>query len=157
MHAWGPQLNATRCCQGAVTERGGSKEALQGAGAEPWSMVVAATLAQHAPKPWARPARGYWRTAEENRRRLRRPPRAKPLGPGREPPPKPWENRGPKTPKPQVIAVHADDPEFKHFTDISQLPSHRLAEIKRFFEDYKKVRSQIISDQIGSDRIADRV
>ncbi|KAI8467331.1 MAG: inorganic pyrophosphatase [Monoraphidium minutum] len=38
----------------------------------------------------------------------------------------------------KVIAVHADDPEFKHFTDISQLPTHRLAEIRRFFEDYKK-------------------
>ena len=38
----------------------------------------------------------------------------------------------------KVIAVHADDPEFKGFTDISQLPPHRLAEIKRFFEDYKK-------------------
>ena len=38
----------------------------------------------------------------------------------------------------QVIAVHADDPEFKHFEDISELPAHRLAEIRRFFEDYKK-------------------
>lgn len=31
----------------------------------------------------------------------------------------------------KVIAVHADDPEFKHFTDVNQLPPHRLAEIKR--------------------------
>jgi inorganic pyrophosphatase len=38
----------------------------------------------------------------------------------------------------KIIAVHADDPEFKHFTDVHQLPPHRLAEIKRFFEDYKK-------------------
>jgi inorganic pyrophosphatase len=59
----------------------------------------------------------------------------------------------------KIIAVHADDPEFRGFTDISQLPKHRLAEIKRcdclpwhlltsrwltphpflrFFEDYKK-------------------
>ncbi|WIA09108.1 hypothetical protein OEZ86_011695 [Tetradesmus obliquus] len=38
----------------------------------------------------------------------------------------------------KLIAVHADDPEYKSFTDISQLPSHRLAEIRRFFEDYKK-------------------
>jgi hypothetical protein len=28
-------------------------------------------------------------------------------------------------------AVHADDPEFKGFDDISQLPVHRLAEIRR--------------------------
>lgn len=32
----------------------------------------------------------------------------------------------------KLIAVHADDPEFKGFTDISQLPPHRLAEIKRY-------------------------
>lgn len=38
----------------------------------------------------------------------------------------------------KLIAVHADDPEFKHFSDISQLPPHRLNEIRRFFEDYKK-------------------
>ncbi len=31
----------------------------------------------------------------------------------------------------KVIAVHADDPEFKGFSDIKQLPPHRLAEIKR--------------------------
>ncbi|CAL5224621.1 g7337 [Coccomyxa viridis] len=38
----------------------------------------------------------------------------------------------------KIIAVHADDPEFKGYDDISQLPKHRLAEIRRFFEDYKK-------------------
>lgn len=38
----------------------------------------------------------------------------------------------------KIIAVHADDPEYKGFSDISQLPPHRLNEIKRFFEDYKK-------------------
>lgn len=32
----------------------------------------------------------------------------------------------------KLIAVHADDPEFKHFTDISQLPPHRLNEIRRW-------------------------
>jgi hypothetical protein len=31
----------------------------------------------------------------------------------------------------KLIAVHADDPEFKHFSDISQLPPHRLNEIRR--------------------------
>ncbi|PPE02195.1 hypothetical protein GOBAR_DD00793 [Gossypium barbadense] len=38
----------------------------------------------------------------------------------------------------KIIAVCADDPEFRHYTDIKQLPPHRLAEIRRFFEDYKK-------------------
>ena len=31
----------------------------------------------------------------------------------------------------KVIAVHADDPEFRGFNDISELPKHRLAEIRR--------------------------
>ncbi|KAL5732160.1 inorganic diphosphatase [Ranunculus cassubicifolius] len=38
----------------------------------------------------------------------------------------------------KIIAVCADDPEYRHYSDISQLPPHRLLEIKRFFEDYKK-------------------
>ncbi|TMW83543.1 soluble inorganic pyrophosphatase PPA1 [Solanum lycopersicum] len=38
----------------------------------------------------------------------------------------------------KIIAVCADDPEYRHYTDIKQLPPHRLAEIRRFFEDYKK-------------------
>lgn len=38
----------------------------------------------------------------------------------------------------KLIAVHADDPEYRHFNDISELPKHRILEIRRFFEDYKK-------------------
>ncbi|XP_073103611.1 soluble inorganic pyrophosphatase isoform X6 [Elaeis guineensis] len=38
----------------------------------------------------------------------------------------------------KIIAVCADDPEFRHYKDIKDLPPHRLAEIRRFFEDYKK-------------------
>ncbi|KAJ6907233.1 hypothetical protein NC651_017811 [Populus alba x Populus x berolinensis] len=38
----------------------------------------------------------------------------------------------------KIIAVCADDPEFVHYKDIKELPPHRLAEIRRFFEDYKK-------------------
>ena len=32
----------------------------------------------------------------------------------------------------KVIAVHADDPEFRDYDDINQLPKHRLAEIRRY-------------------------
>ncbi|THU53626.1 hypothetical protein C4D60_Mb10t16420 [Musa balbisiana] len=38
----------------------------------------------------------------------------------------------------KIIAVCADDPEYMHYNDIKELPPHRLAEIRRFFEDYKK-------------------
>nr|KJB07128.1 hypothetical protein B456_001G150500 [Gossypium raimondii] len=38
----------------------------------------------------------------------------------------------------KIIAVCVDDPEYKHYTDIKDLPPHRLTEIRRFFEDYKK-------------------
>eukprot|EP00250_Pteridium_aquilinum_P035558 c9656_g1_i1 orf=817-1437(-) len=38
----------------------------------------------------------------------------------------------------KIIAVCADDPEFVHYSDIKELPPHRLQEIRRFFEDYKK-------------------
>lgn len=35
----------------------------------------------------------------------------------------------------KIIAVCADDPEYKHYMDIKELPPHRLSEIRRFFED----------------------
>ncbi|CAN6568443.1 hypothetical protein ACFX13_001032 [Malus domestica] len=38
----------------------------------------------------------------------------------------------------KIIAVCADDPAYNHYTDIKELPPHRLTEIRRFFEDYKK-------------------
>ncbi|KAK3413905.1 hypothetical protein EUGRSUZ_I02418 [Eucalyptus grandis] len=45
----------------------------------------------------------------------------------------------------KIIAVCADDPEFRHYTDIKQLPPHRLAEIRRFFEDYKKNENKVVN------------
>ncbi|KAE9595847.1 putative inorganic diphosphatase [Lupinus albus] len=38
----------------------------------------------------------------------------------------------------KIIAVCADDPEYRHYTDLKELPPHRLMEIRRFFEDYKR-------------------
>jgi len=35
----------------------------------------------------------------------------------------------------KIIAVCADDPEYKHFTDYRELAPHRISEIRRFFED----------------------
>ena len=31
----------------------------------------------------------------------------------------------------KIIAVHADDPEFRGYNDIKELPKHRLMEIRR--------------------------
>lgn len=51
----------------------------------------------------------------------------------------------------KIIAVCADDPEFRHYTDIKEIPPHRLAEIRRFFEDcihlkciYTKIHIQFV-------------
>ncbi|KAL5207487.1 hypothetical protein ABZP36_031922 [Zizania latifolia] len=38
----------------------------------------------------------------------------------------------------KIIAVCADDPEYRHYKDINEIPPHRLQEIRCFFEDYKK-------------------
>ena len=37
----------------------------------------------------------------------------------------------------KIIAVHVDDPEYADYSDVSEMPSHRMRELKRFFEDYK--------------------
>ena len=37
----------------------------------------------------------------------------------------------------KIIAVHADDPEYRDYRDISELPEYRLKSVRRFFEDYK--------------------
>jgi len=44
----------------------------------------------------------------------------------------------------KIIAVHADDPEYRHYRDISELPEHRLMAIQRFFEDYKALEDKKI-------------
>lgn len=44
----------------------------------------------------------------------------------------------------KVIAVHMDDPEFSHLSSMEDLPPHRLREIQRFFEDYKKLENKVV-------------
>jgi inorganic pyrophosphatase len=44
----------------------------------------------------------------------------------------------------KLICVHADDPEYSHYTDIGDLPPHRLKEIRLFFEDYKKGEDKVV-------------
>ena len=37
----------------------------------------------------------------------------------------------------KLISVHADDPEYAQVNDIGDLPSFRMQELRRFFQDYK--------------------
>lgn len=35
----------------------------------------------------------------------------------------------------KIIAVCVDDPEYRHYNDLSEFSPHRVQEIRRFFED----------------------
>ena len=37
----------------------------------------------------------------------------------------------------KIIAVHVDDPQYADYRDIREVPQHTLAELQRFFLDYK--------------------
>jgi inorganic pyrophosphatase len=45
----------------------------------------------------------------------------------------------------KIIAVHVDDPEYEHYTDITGLPPHRLKELERFFLDYKVLENKSVN------------
>ncbi len=42
----------------------------------------------------------------------------------------------------KLIAVHADDPNYSDYGDVSEIPAHRLRELQRFFEDYKALENK---------------
>lgn len=42
----------------------------------------------------------------------------------------------------KILAVAVDDPEFSSFIEASELPPHRLALLRRFFQDYKTLEGK---------------
>src|SRR5438094_861167 len=44
----------------------------------------------------------------------------------------------------KVLAVAIDDPEFDSFHEAAELPSHRLAILQRFFQDYKALEGKLV-------------
>lgn len=44
----------------------------------------------------------------------------------------------------KIIAVATDDPEFNAYHQATELPSHRLLVLRRFFQDYKKLEDKLV-------------
>ena len=59
----------------------------------------------------------------------------------------------------KIIAIHLDDPEYRSYVAIEQLPPHRLEELSRFFEDYKKLEGKevLVGDFSGTVEAVDVV
>jgi inorganic pyrophosphatase len=44
----------------------------------------------------------------------------------------------------KILSVAVNDPEFNSFREASELPSHRLAMLRRFFQDYKQLEGKSV-------------
>jgi inorganic pyrophosphatase len=44
----------------------------------------------------------------------------------------------------KILAVAVNDPEYNAFQDARDLPQHRLAMLRRFFQDYKQLEGKSV-------------
>jgi inorganic pyrophosphatase len=51
----------------------------------------------------------------------------------------------------KVICVNLDDPEFRSYEHYTELPEHRLDELRSFFEDYTKLENKEVDVQNFAD------
>ena len=50
----------------------------------------------------------------------------------------------------KIIAVATEDPEFNSYREASEMPTHRLSMLRRFFQDYKQLEGKAVEvDEIS--------